>query len=83
MRENASTNVNSLTLALTPALFVWLWSTGFIGAKLGMPYAEPFYVSSYSLCADHSGVRPHGVCLRVQNGRTRQAHGGMRLWLVC
>jgi drug/metabolite transporter (DMT)-like permease len=27
---------------LAPALFVVLWSTGFIGAKLGIPYAEPF-----------------------------------------
>lgn len=27
---------------LIPALFVWLWSTGFIGAKYGLPYAEPF-----------------------------------------
>ena len=25
-----------------PALFVVLWSTGFIGAKLGLPYAGPF-----------------------------------------
>lgn len=25
-----------------PALFVLLWSTGFIGGKLGLPYAEPF-----------------------------------------
>lgn len=25
-----------------PALFVLLWSTGFIGAKYGLPYAEPF-----------------------------------------
>lgn len=24
-----------------PPLFVFLWSTGFIGAKLGLPYAEP------------------------------------------
>lgn len=24
-----------------PGLFVFLWSTGFIGAKLGLPYAEP------------------------------------------
>ncbi len=28
--------------ALAPLLFVLLWSTGFIGAKLGLPYAEPF-----------------------------------------
>jgi len=25
-----------------PGFFVLLWSTGFIGAKLGLPYAEPF-----------------------------------------
>ncbi|KAB7619659.1 EamA family transporter [Alkalilimnicola sp. S0819] len=25
-----------------PGLFVVLWSTGFIGAKLGLPYVEPF-----------------------------------------
>ena len=24
-----------------PFLFVFLWSTGFIGAKYGLPYAEP------------------------------------------
>lgn len=28
-------------LRLMPALFVLLWSTGFIGARLGMPHAEP------------------------------------------
>ncbi len=27
--------------SLLPFLFVFLWSTGFIGAKLGLPYAEP------------------------------------------
>ncbi len=26
---------------LLPGIFVLLWSTGFIGAKLGLPYAEP------------------------------------------
>ncbi|HND99852.1 MAG TPA: DMT family transporter [Plasticicumulans sp.] len=29
-------------VAAMPALFVLLWSTGFIGAKLGLPHAEPF-----------------------------------------
>ena len=28
-------------MAISPGLFVLLWSTGFIGAKLGLPYAEP------------------------------------------
>ena len=37
----------------TPILFVVLWSTGFIGAKLGMPHAEPmtFFLSLRFLIA--------------------------------
>lgn len=31
----------ALWLRLMPGLFVFLWSTGFIGARLGMPHAEP------------------------------------------
>ena len=36
---------------LLPFLFVFLWSTGFIGAKFGLPYAEPltFLLSRYIL----------------------------------
>lgn len=33
--------MNPRAQALLPLLFVLLWSTGFIGAKLGLPYAEP------------------------------------------
>ena len=29
-------------IAAAPAAFVLLWSTGFIGSKYGIPYAEPF-----------------------------------------
>jgi len=29
-------------VAAAPVLFVLLWSTGFIGARWGLPYAEPF-----------------------------------------
>lgn len=32
----------SYWLALMPATFVVLWSTGFVGAKFGLPHAEPF-----------------------------------------
>ena len=34
-----------------PALFVFLWSTGFVGAKFGLPYAEPltFLLMRYAL----------------------------------
>ena len=30
------------TERLAPYLFVFLWSTGFVGAKYGLPYADPF-----------------------------------------
>lgn len=29
-------------MSVAPAVFVLLWSTGFVGAKYGLPYAEPF-----------------------------------------
>jgi drug/metabolite transporter (DMT)-like permease len=32
---------SKLAVAAAPALFVLLWSTGFIGARYGLPYAEP------------------------------------------
>lgn len=32
---------NDLIARLAPAVFVFLWSTGFIAAKYGLPYAEP------------------------------------------
>lgn len=42
MNEQAQTRHNPLWVAFSPALFVLLWSTGFIFAKLGAPYSEPF-----------------------------------------
>ena len=33
--------IEHLTIAAAPGLFVILWASGFIGAKLGLPYAEP------------------------------------------
>lgn len=38
----ASYAARNLWLKATPILFVLLWSTGFIGAKYGLPYAEPY-----------------------------------------
>ena len=32
---------------LIPWVFVWIWSTGFIAAKYGLPYSEPFTLLSY------------------------------------
>jgi len=33
--------LDNLVARFAPATFVFLWSTGFIGAKYGLPYAEP------------------------------------------
>ncbi len=30
-----------MTAIMMPLIFVVLWSTGFIGARLGLPYSEP------------------------------------------
>ncbi len=43
MTNQAGTRAGALA-ALAPALFVILWSSGFIGAKLGVASAEPFTV---------------------------------------
>ncbi len=37
-----STKAAQLWVTAMPGIFVLLWSTGFIGAKFGLPYAEPF-----------------------------------------
>ena len=36
------TNLSPRFVAFMPWLFVWIWSTGFLVAKFGQPYAEPF-----------------------------------------
>lgn len=41
-QPSAEADRPSPLIAAMPAVFVVLWSTGFIGAKLGMPHAEPF-----------------------------------------
>ncbi len=33
--------LSRLAIAAAPVLFVLLWSTGFIGARYGLPYIEP------------------------------------------
>jgi drug/metabolite transporter (DMT)-like permease len=38
---SAITPIEQVTIGAAPGLFVILWASGFIGAKLGLPYAEP------------------------------------------
>ena len=37
----SGTDRRALFITLSPALFVLLWSTGFVGARLSAPYADP------------------------------------------
>lgn len=39
--DTAIRPIERLTIGAAPGLFVILWASGFIGAKLGLPYAEP------------------------------------------
>lgn len=41
-RATGDSRATPLWIAAMPAVFVVLWSSGFIGAKYGLPYAEPF-----------------------------------------
>ncbi|MGZ5818205.1 MAG: DMT family transporter [Burkholderiaceae bacterium] len=40
--NKAIPSASSILMNFAPAAFVCLWATGFIGAKLGLPYVEPF-----------------------------------------
>jgi drug/metabolite transporter (DMT)-like permease len=59
-----------------PALFVLLWSTGFVGAKYGLPYAPPFTflalrlaVAAALLALLAAALRSAGMASRRQYGR--------------
>ena len=36
-----SSRLTQLAITTAPVVFVLLWSTGFIGARYGLPYIEP------------------------------------------
>ena len=55
----------SAAYALAPALFVILWSSGFIGARMGVQYAEPFTVLLLRFSVVLSIMLPLSLLLRV------------------
>ncbi|WP_373088669.1 DMT family transporter [Sneathiella sp.] len=52
MSVSPSSPPKGFYLTVMPAVFVFLWSTGFIGAKLGLPYIEPltFLAFRFGIC---------------------------------
>lgn len=62
-----------------PALFVLLWSTGFVGAKYGLPYADPFVFLSVRILLSALLLFALARALRmpVQIGRQAVARSGL------
>jgi drug/metabolite transporter (DMT)-like permease len=56
-----------------PVLFVLLWSTGYVGAKFGLPYAEPFTFLSIRLLLAMVGLLLLALILREQFPNSTQA----------
>jgi drug/metabolite transporter (DMT)-like permease len=63
---SASAAEHPVFVQAAPLVFVFIWSTGFIGARYGLPYAEPFtylalrMVLAASLMAGFAAVRRAG-----------------------
>ena len=74
----------ALTAIFFPALFVLLWSTGFIAAKYGLPYAPPgkFLLYRFALVAALMGAL--AIATRAPWPRTPReyAHVAISAWLV-
>jgi drug/metabolite transporter (DMT)-like permease len=62
-----------------PALFVLLWSTGFVGAKYGLPYAEPFTFLAVRLGIAAALLAGLALALRSAqpDGRTQVRHASV------
>ncbi len=58
---------------VAPVAFVLLWSTGFVGAKYGLPYAEPFTFLALRLAIAASLL---GVAAAATSGRLRREQVG-------
>ncbi|MCA0974673.1 DMT family transporter [Halomonas denitrificans] len=71
--SSTKTLPGGLTAAM-PLVFVLLWSTGFIGAKFGLPYAEPFTFLTIRFIATLALLVP--IVLLTRSAWPR----GLRLW---
>lgn len=62
--------------AVIPFLFVLLWSSGFIGSKLGVPYAEPFTFLTLRYCIVLAILVPIALLTRAPwpKGKAQLAH---------
>ncbi len=68
-------SARSWAVAAAPAVFVLLWSTGFIGAKYGLPYAEPFTFLGLRLLVAAALLGALAVLTRAARPRDRGQYG--------
>ncbi|HEV2219490.1 MAG TPA: DMT family transporter [Casimicrobiaceae bacterium] len=70
--------------ALLPALFVVLWSTGFIAARYGLPYAPPlkFLLLRFTLVAALMGAVALASGATWPRDPRQIAHAAIAAWLV-
>jgi drug/metabolite transporter (DMT)-like permease len=68
---NAASRGSAWATAI-PFLFVLLWSSGFIGSKLGVPYAEPFTFLSLRYAIVLSVLVPIALLTRAPWPKTRK-----------
>jgi drug/metabolite transporter (DMT)-like permease len=81
---SSAPTAESVWLRAMPALFVFLWSTGFVGAKMGLPYAEPATFLSLRFLFVLALMLPLALVLRAPWPRTarQSAHLAMAGVLV-
>ncbi|MGE4595046.1 MAG: DMT family transporter [Gammaproteobacteria bacterium] len=64
---------SNLSSRLAPWLFVWIWSTGYLAAKYGLPYAEPFTLLAYRFALTLLFLAPIVFVLKRPWPRSRRA----------
>lgn len=72
---SAPARVRSAAIAVAPVVFVLLWSTGFVGAKYGLPYAEPFTFLALRLALAGVLLAALAVALRAAWPADRRSAG--------
>ncbi|WP_448616395.1 DMT family transporter [Modestobacter sp. URMC 112] len=72
---SAPSRTRGAALAAAPFVFVLLWSTGFVGAKYGLPYAEPFTFLALRLALAGALLAGLAVVLRADWPRSRGETG--------
>lgn len=68
-------SITRVAIAAAPATFVLLWSTGFVGAKYGLPYAEPFTFLGWRLLAAAALLALVGFVIRAPRLSGRAQYG--------